>query len=86
MYNAHHVPQVPAGMWHQVECVDDSISINVSLIGATWVLYILYTINISLIGATWVKRACIRVAKLAVAGSGSAFPSRRRNELVASRY
>ena len=26
----------PAGMWHRVECVDDSVSINVSLMGATW--------------------------------------------------
>ena len=27
---------VPAGMWHRVQCDDDSISINVSLMGASW--------------------------------------------------
>lgn len=26
----------PAGMWHRVECEDDSISINISLVGSTW--------------------------------------------------
>ena len=26
---------VPAGMWHRVECEDDSISLNISLIGAS---------------------------------------------------
>jgi len=26
----------PAGMWHQVECEEDSISINVSIMGQTW--------------------------------------------------
>ena len=27
---------VPAGMWHRVECTEDSVSINISLMGATW--------------------------------------------------
>ena len=27
---------VPAGMWHRVECTSDSVSINVSLMGASW--------------------------------------------------
>ena len=27
---------VPAGMWHRVECDEDSVSINVSLMGALW--------------------------------------------------
>ena len=27
---------VPAGTWHRVECVEDSVSINVSLMGASW--------------------------------------------------
>lgn len=26
----------PAGMWHRVECTEDSISINISLVGSTW--------------------------------------------------
>jgi len=26
----------PAGMWHRVECEQDSISINISLVGNTW--------------------------------------------------
>eukprot|EP01100_Stratorugosa_tubuloviscum_P000511 TRINITY_DN1113_c3_g1_i2.p1 TRINITY_DN1113_c3_g1~~TRINITY_DN1113_c3_g1_i2.p1 ORF type:complete len:538 (+),score=247.51 TRINITY_DN1113_c3_g1_i2:128-1741(+) len=26
----------PAGTWHSVECIEDSISINISLIGTTW--------------------------------------------------
>ena len=27
---------VPAGMWHRVQCIDDSVSINVSLMGSSW--------------------------------------------------
>ena len=27
---------VPAGTWHRVECDEDSLSINVSLMGTTW--------------------------------------------------
>eukprot|EP00939_MAST-03C_sp_MAST-3C-sp1_P004237 g4237.t1 len=30
----------PAGMWHKVECVEDSISINVSIKGLTWADYV----------------------------------------------
>jgi hypothetical protein len=30
----------PAGIWHQVECEEDSISINISLFASNWVSYI----------------------------------------------
>lgn len=26
----------PAGFYHQVECLEDSISINISLVGSSW--------------------------------------------------
>ena len=33
---AGSVLYVPAGMWHRVECVEDSLSINISLMGQAW--------------------------------------------------
>ncbi len=26
----------PAGVWHKVEALDDSLSVNISLVGMTW--------------------------------------------------
>ena len=37
---AGSVLYVPAGMWHRVECVEDSVSLNVSLIGTTWAEFV----------------------------------------------